>query len=239
MSVQDRYPDFLKDQRQFFDELIVEDWDTYQSKEWDLARSFEIKKIFKKIQPVNILNIGCGCGWQDQHMAQYPFVQKVDSIDYSPKSVEVANRVYPHPKVKRTVNDFKTFTSAHPYDLIISFSVFEHLANFDEYFQFCVRNSAPLGAVSISTVNRLRLRSRVRLLQRKSPCLEDPMHFKEYTIKELAKLGETFGLKAVDSFGFGLYDYPLFGIKGGLLGGHLFPFIASRINVIYKLKKAN
>ena len=37
-STQEKYPEFLDDQRQFFDELITREWDTYQSPDWDRRR---------------------------------------------------------------------------------------------------------------------------------------------------------------------------------------------------------
>jgi hypothetical protein len=43
MAVHDRYPHFLKDQRNFFEELITKDRGTYTSKEWKFSRCFEVK----------------------------------------------------------------------------------------------------------------------------------------------------------------------------------------------------
>src|SRR5882757_2544417 len=103
MSVHQRYPDFLSDQRQFFDELITEEWQTYFSEEWDATRRFEIEKIFEHFKPARILDVGCGVGFHDAEMARYDFVGEVDAFDYSEKSVAKANATYGHPKVNRFV----------------------------------------------------------------------------------------------------------------------------------------
>lgn len=56
-SVHQRHPEFQADQRQFFDELITEAWDSYESKEWDAARRLEIDLLFKIVHAVNVNGI--------------------------------------------------------------------------------------------------------------------------------------------------------------------------------------
>ncbi len=45
-STQEKYPEFLSDQRRFFDELITEEWNTYQNADWDRSRRFEVDCLF-------------------------------------------------------------------------------------------------------------------------------------------------------------------------------------------------
>ncbi|MDD2891296.1 MAG: methyltransferase domain-containing protein [bacterium] len=234
MSVQEKYPYFLKDQRKFFDELITKDWHTYKSNDWDYSREFEVNRLFKKIMPASILDIGCGCGFRDKIMATYPFVEKVDAIDYSEKSIITANSAYSHPKVTRTMAMFETFESKNKYELIVSFQLFEHLDNPEEYLRFCMKHCSPLGHIVISTVNRLRLNNRIRLLKKAKLEIEDPMHYKEYTFKEIREMGNNFGLKTVDFFGYGIFTFKRLSIKRKMLAGYLFPFIADRIVIIFK-----
>lgn len=217
MPVQKRYPHFLKNQAKFFNELITEDWETYKSEEWDYSREFEVKRLFRRIKPSTILDIGCGCGFQDRLMAEYSFVRKVDAIDYSEKSIEVAERVYPHPKVTRTAVAFEDFKTESRYDLVVSFQVFEHLYDPEEYLRFCVEHCS--GYVAISTVNRLRLNNRIRLIKRQKPVVEDPMHYKEYTRKEIEKMGREFGLEPFDSFGYELLTLKKLSIRNRIRGG--------------------
>ncbi len=239
MPVQQRYSEYLGDQKQFFDELITEDWETYKSDDWDYARTFEVKQLFNRIQPTTILDIGCGCGFHDKVMAEYPFVERVDAIDYSEQSILKADATYPHPKVRRTVADFVTFHPDRQYDLVVSFQVFEHISNPDEYIEFCVNSSAPQEFVAIVTPNRLRLENRLRRLEGQSAVFTDIMHYREYSLKELQAIGRKFGLKTYASFGFGFPNYGLPGLRKltirrlTKLGCYL-PFFANGIGIIWK-----
>ncbi len=207
MSVHQRYPTFLSDQRQFFDELVTEEWSSYQSEDWDATRRFEVERIFQHFQPATILDIGCGIGFHDADMAAYPFVERVDAIDYSAKSLERANQAYPHPKVERSVEDLATFEPARPYDMVASFQVFEHLDRPDVYFDLCRRACRPGGIVAIVTPNRTRLANRLRGFKGLPYELLDPQHFREYTIGEIHEAGRPFGFLPAGGFGYGLWGW--------------------------------
>lgn len=210
MSVQSRYPTPLHDQRQFFDELITEEWASYTSDAWDYARRFEVACLFRRLQPARILDIGCGCGFHDVELAQPDFVQRVDAIDYSARSIEKANEAYPHPRVFRRVADLATDAVEPVYDLVVSFQVFEHLDDPDVYLRYCLKARKPGGAIAIVTPNRRRLDNRIREWRGEAPVLIDPQHFHEYTRDDLAAIGRRYGLTVVDSFGQGLQSliYP-------------------------------
>ena len=107
-STQEKYPTFLEDQRQFFDELITEEWDTYQSADWDRRRRLEVDSLFRLVTPRRVLDVGCGCGFHDVLMAERPGVEGVTGIDYSARSIEMAGHFYAHPKVSRGVEDIAT-----------------------------------------------------------------------------------------------------------------------------------
>lgn len=210
MTVQSRYPRALEDQRQFFDELITEDWDSYKSEVWDHSRRYEISRMFRRMQPRTIMDVGCGCGFHDAEMATYPFVERVEAIDYSAQSIRKADEAYPHPKVSRRVADLATDDPGRIFDLVVSFQVLEHLVDPDVYFKFCLRACRPGGLIAIATPNRLRLDNRIRALRGEPPALIDPQHFHEYTHAELRALGARYGLMQRDFFGVGLHSliYP-------------------------------
>jgi 2-polyprenyl-3-methyl-5-hydroxy-6-metoxy-1,4-benzoquinol methylase len=210
MSVQSRYPTALDDQRQFFDELITEDWESYKSDAWDFSRRYEIERLFRHMRPATILDVGCGCGFHDAEMAKFDFVTRVEGIDYSSQSIKRANEAYPHPKVTRRVADLATDDPGPVFDLVVSFQVLEHLREPDVYFKFCLRSCRPGGLIAIATPNVDRLDNRIRRWRGEPPALIDPQHFHEYSRAELLALGRRYGLIRRDFFGVGLHSliYP-------------------------------
>jgi 2-polyprenyl-3-methyl-5-hydroxy-6-metoxy-1,4-benzoquinol methylase len=205
MPVQNRYSQFQSDQRRFFDELITEDWETYRSEDWDYTRTFEIQQLFKRVKPARILDVGCGVGFHDAIMAEYPFVERVDAFDYSEQSVLRANKEYSHAKINRFVADFKSFKAERPYDMVASFQVFEHLTEPEEYLSFSAESCRQGGVVAICTPNRLRWDNRVRASRNQPLILIDVMHDREYTAREIFEMGGKFGLKPAGWFGHSLY----------------------------------
>ena len=207
ISVHQRYPDYLTDQRQFFDDLVTEEWENYHSTDWDATRRFEVQQIFARFKPTAILDIGCGVGFHDAEMATYPFVEQVDAFDYSARSIERANQSYPHHKVNRFVADLATFQPSRQYDMVASFQVFEHLDKPDLYFEFCKQACRPGGIIAIVTPNRTRLTNRLRGFRGLPYELLDPQHFREYTIDEIQKLASPFGFLPAGGFGYGLWGW--------------------------------
>ncbi len=201
LSVQARYPKALHDQRQFFDELITEEWETYKSDAWDYTRRFEVAKLFRRERPARVLDVGCGCGFHDVVMAEYDFVERVDAIDYSAKSTEKADEAYPHSKFSRRVADLASDTPDPEHDMVVSFQVFEHLDDPDVYMRYCLAARKPGGVIAIVTPNRLRFDNRIRSFRNEPLALIDPQHFHEYTVKEIAAIGARHQLQVIDSFG--------------------------------------
>jgi 2-polyprenyl-3-methyl-5-hydroxy-6-metoxy-1,4-benzoquinol methylase len=236
MAVHERYQQFVSDQREFFDSLISEDWDTYFSEDWDKLRRYEVAALFELIQPETVLDIGCGCGFHDLEMAQYPFVAEIQAIDYSSKSIETANRQYPHPKVRRMTADLRDMTAAS-FELVVSWQVFEHLDDPDSYFSSALRVLKPEGWLVIFTPNRLRLSNVKRILKRQPIQYCDPQHYYEYTPKELKALGARFGLTFVDWFGYGLSGdkrIDRLPIEKRLRLGMRLPWVADAFCVLFK-----
>jgi 2-polyprenyl-3-methyl-5-hydroxy-6-metoxy-1,4-benzoquinol methylase len=194
MAVHERYQSFLSDQRQFFDELITEDWDTYDSEDWDTIRNYEVAALLESVRPRTILDIGCGCGFHDLAMARYNFVEAVDAIDYSPRSIERAEKSFSHRKIKRYVADFRQLSVRDHYDLVVSFQVFEHLENPEEFVTANARLCKKGGHVAIYTPNRLRFDNFVRSMRGQPLILCDPMHFREYVPTEIISMARNYGL---------------------------------------------
>jgi SAM-dependent methyltransferase len=200
VRAQDTFPEFVEDQRAFFDRLITDDWDTYVSPEWDAVRRKEVRTILDHTDAKRVLDIGCGCGFHDVEFASAPGVVEVVGIDYSEKSVETAEREYPHPRVRRTVADAFTFRD-EPFDLVVSFQVIEHLTDPRAFLETCAKNAAIGGTVAVVTPNRLRLDNRWQTLRRRPALLIDPQHYREYAPSELRDIAAGLPLAHVATVG--------------------------------------
>jgi len=237
MRVHERYQQFQEDQRQFFNELITEEWDTYFSEEWDTVRRHEVARLFAEVQPASVIDMGCGCGFHDQAMAEYPFVRSIHAIDYSQESIKRAALAYPHPKVKRWCADFQRDEMEGAYDLVASFQVIEHLEHPQEYFGAAKRLCRPGGNVAVITPNRHRLSNMLLRLHGKRPILCDPQHHREYTLSDLKKMGVACGLLPEASFGYNLAGLNWIDrqpIERRLRWGGRFPIIALGICVVFR-----
>jgi len=236
-SVQKRFPNYLSDQREFFDTLITQDWETYKSDEWDYSRRFEVGRLLDMTAPRTILDVGCGCGFHDAVFAQSSTVQRVDAIDYSAKSIERAEISYPHPKVKRWVADLRELPADTQYDLVTSFQVIEHLDAPEDYLAMCARVCRPGGAVAIATPNRNRLDNLVRLATFKPRILIDPQHFKEYTPGDIEAMARPFKLEKIGLFGYGMNGLSFIDrwpYEKRCLAGYRFPRIANTFCIVLR-----
>jgi len=196
---------YIADQRDFFDSLITKDWDTYINSEWDRARQLEVSSILDLIpSPAAVLDMGCGCGYHDLTLAQHDGIVKIVGIDNSPKSIETANKEYPHSKIERAVADIfdnkDIINRFGQFDLVSSFQVIEHLNEPAAFIDSCASCALSGGFVSIVTPNVLCLRNRIRRFRGLPLQLVDPLHFMEYSISQLEELGHQAGLSCIGSF---------------------------------------
>lgn len=246
MSVHSRYQQPLEDQRQFFDELIVEEWDSYLNEAWDFSRRFEVAQILERLRPARparILDIGCGCGFHDVEFAAQPFVQQVVGIDYSRESIRTANSAYPHPSVSRVLGDLLNDRPDPEFDLVVSFQVIEHLASPEPYFRYAIAACRPGGAIVIVTPNAERLDNRIRSWRKQRREMLDPQHFREYSIGELSDLGAQHGLIVRAHFGYGLQSLLMPGLtpkdyRRATRWGSYVPSLANVIGVVFEKPQA-
>lgn len=239
---------YIEDQREFFDKLITQDWDTYITLDWDRTRKCEVDQILRRISsPRRVLNIGCGCGYHDLLFAQSEGVERVIGIDYSEKSIEQANRFYPHPKVQRFVVDCfdhermaEILERSEKFNLVASFQVIEHLSNPQTFLDInadCVTDN---GYVAVVTPNRLKAMNRIRKLFGKDLNFSDPLHYAEYTAKEIIRMGERSNLHVTARFAchfqISFKGILLIGTKNPLSSilGQLHPGMANIIGIIFK-----
>ena len=236
---QEQYPAFLEDQRKFFDELITKEWESYLNPAWDAIRKFEVDRLFECVSPSCILDVGCGCGYHDLLMAEKHGVERVVGIDYSKKSIETANRMYPHKKVVRYPADiFELQTSA--FDMVVSFQVIEHMVDPVAFLEACIQQVQSGGWVVTTTPNRNRLTNRFLSLFGRPQQLRDPQHFREFTVSELIQISSVTGLRFETSFGYGMslmlpkLQRPNFPQKIALKLGYRIALFADCICVIFR-----
>jgi len=230
MRVHEKYSQLMKDQRDFFNELITEEWWDYHHADWDTTRRYEVACLFGEIQPETILDLGCGCGFHDQVMAEYAFVREVHAVDYSPKSIEKANEAYPHPKVARWCADFAQEPLSGSYDCVTSFQVIEHLEDPKVYFHAAKSVCKPGGHIAVFTPNLNRLSNLLLRLRCKPAVFCDSQHFIEYTPSSLRDAGKECGLTPVAFFGYtlaGLRWIDTQPMEKRLRWGQMLPKIAS------------
>ena len=238
----EKYKTYTEDQRDFFDELVTIDINSYfNNKAWDDIRNYEIDCIFKYIKPQRVIDVGCGIGFHDFLMANKIDVQEVVGIDYSAKSVEMANHYYPHKKIRRQVADIYEM-EPKDFDMAVSFQVIEHLSEPAKFLKACVKLVKPGGWVVVITPNRGRLENRIRKIFSLSELKCDPQHFAEYRMEELAPIAKDAGLRLKFNFGYGLsLRVPKTHImcvpkRLSLISGRLFPSIADCFCSIYALE---
>lgn len=235
MSVHDRYRDYREDQREFFDALITEELPSYESADWDATRRYEVELLFKVVRPATILDVGCGIGFHDVEMANYPFVSRVDAIDNSAASIEAANKLYPHPNVQRWVAGFMDLPASQGYDLVASFQVFEHLSNPNSYLAKMKELVRPGGSIAIIMPNKARWPNFMRTLKNLPPEVIDVMHFREYTAREIVALARSHGFIKQRVFGYGLYGRrKRLTQRQRLILGRLLPQIAFGLVAVFR-----
>jgi SAM-dependent methyltransferase len=234
MGVQDRYREYQPDQREFFDALITEDWDSYRSPKWDAMRRYEVERLFHYIRPRTVLDVGCGCGFHDAEMAERAGVMRVDGIDYSSRSIEQAEKHYPHPKVRRWVQDIATYRPEAPYDLVVGFQVIEHIPDATEFLRACARCATPEGYVAAFSVHLMRPYNRRRMHAGKAPELEDPMHCCEFTAETLRQTALDAGLAPLHIFHY-MAENPKWPIPIRLRLGAWFPSLSIRIGGVFRV----
>jgi 2-polyprenyl-3-methyl-5-hydroxy-6-metoxy-1,4-benzoquinol methylase len=200
---QDVYSEYQPDQREFFDRLITEDWDTYADPAWDRRRRLEVAKLFKHVSPRRVLDVGCGSGFHDLEMALRPGVEEVVGIDYSTRSIERAESEYPHPAVSRRVADVFELDPGD-FDLAVSFQVIEHVPDARAFLEACRRQVRSGGWVAAITPNKLRGDNRWRRFRGKELDLIDPQHHTEFTPEELRSVAAGLALEPVATEGFGM-----------------------------------
>ena len=125
------------------------------------------------------------------------------------------------------------------HDIILMAEVFEHLYTAPEYFMSFLNASLyKNGFLMVGTPNGVALSKRITLLKGSNPyekirtTLDNPGHFREYTLEELIEYGNRAGL---ETYSAELMDFYPQGKKAAFLK-KVFPKLKDSINIIYRKK---
>lgn len=236
MAVHERFPEYLPDQSEFFDLLATEDWHTYNWERRAVREAYDVAETMRIAGcPARVLQVGCGVGSQDPIIASYDFVREVHAIDPSAKCIEKADENFPHPKIKRWVSGYESLADDRSYDLTMSVDVFEHIDQPETFLRKMRNVTKPGGHVCILTPNRLRWQNLALRMQRKPPVLLSVMHYREYSLGEIKRMGRAEGLHYAGYFGEELYGPGVkLDLNGSLKWGRRLRRVAHVIGVVFK-----
>lgn len=210
-TTQEKHPEFLQDQRAFFDELISREWHTYHNPDWDISRQYEVAQLSRHVRQTTVLDVGCGC--QDMLIAVHPETHQANAFDYSTKSIETADWECPHARVRRQVIDINAVGEDIPQvDLLVGSNVIEYTTDPIHFFERYTKKNRSGGYLAVFTPYWLRFANYLRRWQGRLARLSDSQHFREYTLEELSTLRCYLGLQSIASFGHGM-DLPLIGAR--------------------------
>jgi SAM-dependent methyltransferase len=127
-----------------------------------------------------VLDVGCNNGYGTRHLRDH--AASIVGVDVSPKAIEDARRRYAHEGIDFHVIDGRTLPFEDGrFDLVTSFQVIEHIADYEPYLSEIRRVLAPGAAAVFTTPN-----GRIRLEPGMKPL--NPFHVREFGADELADL---------------------------------------------------
>ena len=100
---------------------------------------------------LQILDVGCGCGWMSKELS---FYGSVTGLDLSPGMIERAAQRYPHIHfIAGSITDCEL--PAGSFDVIVTLEVLSHVADQPEFMLRCAELLKPGGLLLLSTQNRV------------------------------------------------------------------------------------
>ena len=108
----------------------------------------------KKINKLNILDLGCGGGLTCEPLARLG--AKVTGVDFVKKNIEVAKKHAINSKlnINYLIGDISSINLKETYDVILLFEVLEHLDNWDLLIKKIKKQLNPKGKLILSTINK-------------------------------------------------------------------------------------
>lgn len=148
-------------------EMNVKIYDEQWSKEFKKLNSDELLRISKILHAFSLIDqreggliaridkdkrricdLGCGTGWISYYLSQ---LGQVTGVDYSAKGIEAARKKYPD--VSFEIDDVTSYRATHPYDVIVSSEVIEHISDKIAFRETCMANLKPGGFLILTCPN--------------------------------------------------------------------------------------
>lgn len=184
----------------------------FNSAWWDAVRRATALWMTRQMQrllpaesaPWDVLDVGCGIGFTAFEMARlgHGRVRRITGLDASENALALAGELRetlaPRDASRLLFVRENFFDHARgPYHVVYMNEVFEHLPCAEDVFAKAAELLHPGGLFLISTPNRERLANRLRTAARRAPVLLDPLHIKEYTVREMRSPPGAWSVEAV------------------------------------------
>lgn len=132
---------FAEDIKRYYDEHTIHKLKDFVYGNKRVERAWSAMQMnLNCIKPGRILEVGCGIGFLTDRMLTYwPHAEAV-GLDISPKSIDIANKVFQSPNCRFVLGelDADSFLPDAHFDLIVMMDVFEHIAK-EERSRFCAQ----------------------------------------------------------------------------------------------------
>ena len=137
------------------------------------------------IKGKKVLDVGCGTGYGTSLLAQT--AEQVVGIDISKKAIDYAKENYSGKNIRFFIGNAVNlnFLKKNSFDIIVSFEVIEHIAEYRRYLEEMSCLLKPEGILIISTPNK-------RYSSPNSEKPENPFHVIEFRLSEFRKLMEEY-----------------------------------------------
>ena len=133
----------------------------------DPARDWLSSWAFRYFTGGRVLVLGCGEGWLERAIAEWPFVDRIDATDIAPEAVARANAVA-GPKQHYSVLDLNRHElPASTYDVVVAHSILHHVENLEHAYAQIERTLKPEGTLIVNEYvgpNRFQLHDHVLAL---------------------------------------------------------------------------
>ena len=94
-------------------------------------------------QDLRVLVLGCGEGWLERTVSEWPFVSRIDALDFAEAAVARA-RARGGPKIRYSVADLNRDTlEAGAYDVVVAHSILHHVEKLEHAFEQVERAMKP------------------------------------------------------------------------------------------------